>query len=235
MRRSCGRAVERRGTVRAVFLAVLAAGLLAMVPSLAQATYVTDFSTFQIGGPTVPTMGWPYGVQVTYNNGLYAYDHGELYEVTGGSRVLLSSGCRYGCSASVQPTASRDYAHPPTREFYFVFYNDRNVPYGERTLYVHERRPHYVLEGDFTWSPGVFHVGVSGSIGGGMPLDTIIYENGTEVSRCNVYWYYCTTPVTAGASYYAAVKDANGIVFAISASYRATSSTTGVKETADQI
>ena len=132
------------------------------------------------------------------------------------------------------PVASRDYAHPPTRTFEFVFYTDRNAPYGNTTLVVNERRLHFALEADFDWSPGLFHVTVPGSLGN-TTLDTIIYENGSEAARCNVYWSYCTTPVTSGDSYYAAVKDPDGNLYGITASYRATSSTTGVKETADQI
>jgi hypothetical protein len=218
-----------------VWLAALAAGLLAVVPSMAQATSVTDFSTFQNGGPSVPTMGWPFGLQVRYSDRLYVFDHGEVYEETSGGRTTLTNNCiYYGCALNVQPVASRDYAHPPTRTFEVVLYTDRGASYGNTTLVVNERRLHFALEGDFDWSPGLFHVTVPGSLAN-TTLDTIIYENGSEVRRCNVYWSYCTTPVTSGASYYAAVKDPDGNLYGITASYRATSSTTGVKETADQI
>jgi hypothetical protein len=225
----------RSAQVQAVWLAVLAAGVLAAVPGVARATYVTDFSTWPDGGPAVPTMGWPFGLQVRYSNRLYVFDHGEVYEQTGGRRVTLYSSCiYYGCAFGVQPVASRDYAHPPTRTFEVVLYTDRGVPYGNRTLVVHERRLHFALEGDFDWSPGLFHVTVPGSLAN-TTLDTIIYENGVEADRCNVYWSHCETPVTSGASYYAAVKDPDGNVYGITPSYRATSSTTGTKETADQI
>jgi hypothetical protein len=234
MRRVSGRYNGRRRH-SAVWLAVLAAGLLAVVPGVAHATYVTDFSTFQNGGPSVPTMGWPFGLQVRYNNKLYAWDRGEVFEDVGGRRVTLTDSCiYYGCALNVQPVASRDYANPPTRTFGVVLYNDRNVPYGERTLVVHERRLHFVLEGDFDWSPGIFHVTVSGSVAN-TTLDTIIYANGTEVHRCNVYHGSCNASVTSGAVYYAAVKDPNGVVFALSPSYLATSSTTGIKETATNV
>lgn len=237
MNGSCGRTVERRrGSVRAVWLTVLVAGLFAVAPCVAQATYVADFSTFQNGGqPAVPTMGWPFGLSVTYSDRLYTYDRGWVYEVIDGRRVTLYDWCSYyGCAMNVQPVASRDYANPPTRTFGITLYTDRNVPYGERTLVVNERRLHFGLEGDFDWSPGLFHVAVSGSLGN-TTLDTVIYQNNIEVRRCNVYWSHCEAPVTSGAIYYAAVKDPNGNLYGITPSYRATSSTTGVKETADQI
>lgn len=139
----------RRGSVRAVCLLVLALGALAFGSCVAQATSVTDFSTFQSGGPSVPTMGWPFGLSVTYSNQLWALDHGEIYEETGGTRVTLTNSCHYSsCVIGVQPVASRDYAHPPTRTFEFVFYTDRNVPYGNTTLVVNERRLHFALDGD---------------------------------------------------------------------------------------
>jgi len=179
-------------------------------------------------------MAWPFGLQVRYNNSLYTWDHGEVYEETS-ARVTLYNPCIYsGCAFTVQPVASRDYAHPPTRTFEVVLYTDRNVPYGNTTLVVHERRLHFALEGDFDWSPGLFHVSVPGSAGG-IDLDTIVYANGTEVRRCNVYWNHCDTPVTAGAVYYAAVKDSVGNIYGLTPSYLATSSTTGVKETADNV
>jgi hypothetical protein len=124
--------------------------------------------------------------------------------------------------------------HPPTRTFSVTLYTDRGAPYGTTTLVVHERRLHFDLEGDFDWSPGLFHVAVSGSMGG-TDLETIIRADGREVNRCNVAWSYCTTPVTSGASYYAAVEDPEGNVYGITPTFRATSSSTGVKETADQI
>lgn len=236
MRRSCERAVERRGgTVRAVWLAVLTLGLLAVVPSMAQALSVTDFSTFPNGGPSVPTMGFPFGLQVTYSDWLYVFDHGEVYEETGGRRVTLTDTCIYnGCTVNVDPVASDDYAHAPTRTFEVVLYTDRNIPYGNTTLVVNERRLHFGLRGDFDWSPGLFHVAVSGSIGN-TDLETIIYEDGRAVTSCDVVSSYCTTPVTSGAVYYAAVEDPDGNVYGMSPSYLATSSTTGTKETADKV
>ena len=108
MRLGSGRTMGRRGrgTIRMVWLAVLAAGLLAAIPCAAQATSVTDFSTFPNGGPSVPTMGWPFGLSVTYSNQLYVLDHGEIYEETGGSRVTLTNSCHYySCVIGVQPVA----------------------------------------------------------------------------------------------------------------------------------
>jgi hypothetical protein len=233
--RGCG--ATRIARLRAAWLAALTVGALALGSSMAQATSVTDFSTFQNGGPSVPTMGWPFGIQVTYSGQLYWADHGEVYEETGGRRVTLESWCGgSGCVlGAVQPVASRDYAHPPTRTFEVVLYTDRNVPYGNTTLTVHERRLHFALEGDFDSSPGVFYVRVPGSLGN-TTLDTVIYENGREVARCNVYWSHCQSPsVTSGAVYYADVEDPDGNLYGITPSYLATSSTTGTKETADNV
>jgi hypothetical protein len=198
--------------------------------------YVTDFSTFQeTYEPDPPMMAWPFGLQVQYNRQLWAFDHGEVYEETGGRRVTLTNSCAYsGCALNVQPTGSRDYAHPTTRTFEVVLYTDRNEPYGNRTLVVNERRLHFALEGDFDSSPGAFHVAVSMALGN-VDLDTIIYENGSPVRRCSVYFSSCDTSVTNGDSYYATVEDSSGNLYGITPSYRATSSTTGVKETADQI
>jgi len=230
MRRVCGR------LMRPLWLVVLAVGALAFGSCVAQATYVTDFRTWPNGGPSVPTMGWPFGVQVTYSDRLSPWDTGKVWEETASGRVTLTDSCwYYGCSETVQPVASRDYAHPPTRTFKVVLYHtDTGAAYDERTLVVHERRLHFALEADFDWSPGLFHVTVPGSLAN-TTLDTIIYENGREADRCNVYWSHCETPVTSGASYYAAVEDPDGKLYGITPSYRATSSTTGVKETADQI
>jgi len=242
MRRGCGRLTRRmkhwllvRGRVlRPLRLVVLAACLLAAVPCMAQAGPVTDFSTFQIyGTPAVPTEAFPFGIQATYS--VYPLDHGELYEETGNTRVLLDY-CGYtGCIRTVQPTGSSDYAHPQTRTFEIVLYTDSNVPYGNTTLTVHERRLHFDLQGDFDSSPGVFYVTVPGSLGN-TTLDTVIYENGREVARCNVYWSHCQSPsVTSGDLYYADVEDPDGNLYGITPTYLATSSTTGVKETADNV
>jgi hypothetical protein len=237
MRRSCGRAVEhRRGAVRAVWLAVVVVSVLAFGSCVAQATYITDVTTWPNGGPSVPTMSWSFGVQVTYSDRLSPYDTGKLYEETGGRRVTLTDTCwYYGCSETAPGDTSTDYAHPPTRTFEIVLYHrDTGEAYDQRTLVVQERRLHFALEADFDWSPGLFHVTVPWNEGG-TQLNTIIYADGREAARCNVYYSHCEATVTAGAVYYAAVKDPDGNVYGITPSYRATSSTTGVKETADQI
>lgn len=236
MRRRSGRFFGHRRRSRAVWLAVLAAGLLAVVPCVAQATYITGMTTFPNGGPSVPTMSWPFGVQVSYSDRLSPWDTGKLHEETGGSRVTLTDTCwYYGCSETVPGDTSTDYAHPPTRTFEIVLYHtDTGAAYDSRTLVVHERRLHFALDADFDWSPGLFHVTVPEHEGGTL-LNTIIYENGREATRCNVYYSHCETSVTSGDSYYAAVEDPDGNVYGITPSYRATSSTTGVKETADQI
>jgi hypothetical protein len=244
MRRGSGRLTTRIGHSRSVWrrvmrpwwLVMLAACLLAAVPCVAQATSITGFTTFPNGGPSVPTMSWPFGLQVTYSDRLSPWDTGKLYEETGGGRVTLTSSCiYYGCAVNAPGDTSTDYAHPPTRTFEIVLYHtDTGAAYDQRTLVVHERRLHFDLDADFDWSPGLFHVTVPWHEGGTL-LDTIIYRDGSEVKRCNVYWSHCETPVTAGAVYYAAVKDPDGNVYGITPSYLATSSTTGVKETADNV
>jgi hypothetical protein len=239
MSRASGRvrAAAQSASLRATLLAVLATGLLATVPCVAQATYITDFKTWApSAGPSVPTMGWRFGVEVTYNDRLSPWDTGKVWEETASGRVMLTETCWYsGCSELAQVDASRDYAHPPTRTFKVALYHtNTGASYAERTLVVHERRLHFALAADFDWSPGLFHVTVPGSLAN-TSLDTIIYANGREAARCNVYWSHCETPVTSGASYYAAVEDPDGNLYGITPSYRATSSTTGVKETADQI
>ncbi len=234
MRRSCGSAVNRRGgTVRALWLAVLAAGLLAAASCMAQAD-VTDFSTFQYTyEPDPPMMRWPFGIHVGFDHPPRGY--GEVSEVTGGSNTLLYDWCGYyGCSMIAPSDYSDDYAHPPTRTFKIRFY-DGGSQYAEDTLVVHERRLHFPIEADFDSSPGDFFVHVVGGGLGSTLLDTVIYEDGREVRRCNIYWTSCLTGVTSGAYYYAAVEDPDGNLYGITATYRATSSTTGVKETADQI
>jgi hypothetical protein len=218
-----------------VWLAGLAAGVLAAIPCVAQATYITDFSTFPNGGPSVPTMSWPFGLSVRFSAYVGPYEHGAVYEETGGGRVTLTNNCRYyGCSLNVAGDTSTDYAHPPIRTFEAVLYDANNAPASQRTLVVYERRLHFDLDADFDWSPGLFHVTVPWNEGGTL-LNTIIYQDNSEVRRCNVYWSHCEAPVTAGAVYYAAVKDPNGNLYGITPSYLATSSTTGVKETADNV
>ncbi|HXE44087.1 MAG TPA: hypothetical protein VN635_02705 [Conexibacter sp.] len=181
-------------------------------------------------------MGWPFGLSVTYDAPLYIFDHGEIYEETDGTRTTLNDYCVYdGCViGNVQPLPSRDYAHPPTRTFEVVLYTDRNVPYGNTTLVVNERRLHFPLRGDFDSLPGDFYVTVPGSLAN-TTLNTIIYENGREVTSCDVYFSSCQTSVTSGATYYADVEDPDGNVYGITPTYLATSSTTGVEETADDI
>jgi hypothetical protein len=209
----------------------MVAGSLVLGSCVAQATEVDEFKTFPMGGPDVPMMPWSFGLQITFKE--YAYDQGVVYEETDGRDELYNPCAFLGCAVAVPGDASQDWMHPPTRTFEILFHTDRGVPYGE-TLVVNERRIHFALAGDFDWSPGLFHVSVSASLGG-TNLDTIIYADGREVTSCNVYWSDCTTPVTSGAVYYAAVEDPDGNVYGMTSSYLATSSTTGVKETADKV
>jgi hypothetical protein len=221
--------------MRLSWLVLLTVGVLGLGSCVAQAEdpHVTDFRWFPYVGPAVPTMGFPFGVQASYDPWMPGWISGTIFEETGGTERELTTCWYASCVVGVPGDPSDDYAHPRARTFKISLYNEGSE-YESQTLVVNQRRLHFGLEGDFDWSPGLFHVTLSQSIGG-TDLDTIIRENGREVTSCNVYWDYCTTPVTSGASYSATVEDPEGNVYGISASYRATSSTTGTKETADQI
>ena len=246
MRRSCGRSTtrgRRRPSVRRVicpvWLVVLAVGVLGLAPCVAQADdpHLTGFDWFVSNTeppiPSVPTVAYPFGLEATYDDSMPGWVRGSIFEWIDGDWSLLTDCWYSSCVVGVEATPAEEISRPHDRRFRIVLYSDDD-PYDSMDLVVHEKRPHYDIDIDVESSPGWITTYIAYAMGG-TDLSTVIHEDGSAVESCNIYWNYCNAEISSGHVYYATVEDEDGNVYGITPSYRATSSTTATKETADQI
>ncbi len=227
----------RWGVMGTVSLAVLALALLAVAPgvALARDPRIVEIEAFvATPSPPVPTASYAFALEVSYDDSLPGWVTGSVFELVSGRWRLLVEGCSYStCTANVEADAPEGLYSPRDRTFKAVLYNEGSE-YDSRALVVHERRPHFTIDVDLESSPGYFTTYIEESEGG-TELSTVIYEDGSAVERCDIYWSYCNAAMSTGHVYYASVEDPEGHVYGISPSYLATSSTTATKETTDKV
>jgi hypothetical protein len=225
-----------RSMSRVVWLVLLAAGLLALTPYVAQADpldpHLTSFEAFMDNPDLVPTVSYPFGLEAHYDDSMPGWVHGSMFEWIDGDWRLITDSCFYiSCVTGVDTDPPEEIARQHDRRFRAVLYSEGD-PYDSMDLVVHERRPHFDITMDFAASEGYVTTYIPNALGG-TDLSTVIHDDGSVANSCNVYWNYCNAEITAGHVYYASVEDRDGNVFGVSPTYTATSWSTAVEDTAD--
>ena len=246
MRRRCeglttrGRRLSgRRGVLRRLWLVVLAVGvLLAGFSSLAASDpldpHLTTFEAFMDNPDLVPTVGYAFGLEAHYNDSMPGWVHGSMFEWIDGDWSLLTDSCFYvSCVTGVEADSPEEIARAHDRRFRIVLYSEGD-PYDSMDLVVHEKRLHFTITMDFENLPGYVMTYIPNAMGN-TDLSTVIHEDGSAINSCNIWWNNCSAEIADGHVYYASVEDRDGNVYGMTPSYRATSSTTATKETADQV
>lgn len=222
---------------RTTWLVALVVGVLGLAPCVAQADdpHISGMEAIvTTPAPPVPTVAYPFALDVTYDGSAPGWVRGSVFEWVDGDWSLLNDGCWYnGCVVGVEADSAEEIARPHDRRFKAVLYSEGRE-YDSAVLVVHERRLHYTIAVDFDSSPGYITTYIPNSMGG-TDLSTVIHDDGSVATSCNVYWNYCNAEITTGHVYYASVEDEDGNVYGITPSYLATSSTTATKETANKV
>lgn len=232
-----GSLVFARVSSRALLLAFVVLAVLAGTarPALANDPTITSFTAFvPTPSPPVPTERYAFALDATYSPSMPGWVRGSIFEETGGSERLLTSGCWYSsCVVNVAADAPADLSNPPDRVFRLSLYSS-GVEYETQTLVVHERELHFSVSLDFSSSPGWAVAHTSPNMGGS-GLSTVIRNgSGTAVHSCDVYWSTCNAAASVGTSYRATVEDAAGHIFGASSTWTVTSSG-ATEQTADGI
>ena len=176
--------------------------------------------------PPVPTVGYAFGLEAHYDDSMPGWVHGSMFEWIDGDWSLITDSCFYSsCVIGVAADPPEEIARPHDRRFRIELYSEGD-PYDSMDLVVHEKRLHFTLTMDFdggyvtTYLPNAM---------GNTDLSTVIYEDGSAIRSCNVYWNYCSAEISAGHVYQATVEDEDGNVYGVGPSYTATSGSTALE------